>query len=66
MYRKYLQAVVPTNITFFHFMRETDIYMHYVAIKYVLKFADSLVIKKNNKIFGEKTYEKNNLISLLI
>jgi hypothetical protein len=64
-----MQSVVPTNITFFHFMRENDIYMHYVAIKYALKFGDDLVMIKNynkSKIFGEKNNEKNNLIELLI
>ena len=36
MYMTLLEKVVPTNITYFHFMREKDLYCHYVAIAYIL------------------------------
>lgn len=38
MYSSFLQKVVPTNITYFHFMREKDLYTHYIAILYTLKY----------------------------
>ena len=38
MYLAFLERVVPTNITYFHFMREKDLYSHYISILYGLEF----------------------------
>ena len=36
MYMMFLEKVIPTNITYFHFMREDELYSHYTAILYIL------------------------------
>lgn len=37
MYCDFLRKVVPANISYFHFMRERDLYTHYCTLKYVLE-----------------------------
>ena len=37
MYCEYLRKVVPANMSYFHFMRENDLYIHYCTLKYVLE-----------------------------
>lgn len=36
MFHKYLERVMPTNITYYHFIREKEFYTQYIAIKYIL------------------------------
>lgn len=37
LYCVFLSKVVPANISYFHFMREKDFYIHYNALKYVIE-----------------------------
>ena len=37
MYLNFLEKVVPANISYFHFMREQDFYIHLIAMRYVIK-----------------------------
>ena len=59
MYLTLLEKVVPTNITYFHFMREKDFYSHYVAITYVLEFGHlNGALSNRNHIFERISYEE--------
>lgn len=33
----FLEKVVPTNISYFHFMREKDFFIHLTALRYIIK-----------------------------
>ena len=37
MYLSFLEKVVPANISYFHFMREKDFYVHLITMRYIIK-----------------------------
>ena len=54
MYLAFLERVVPTNITYFHFMREKDLYSHYISILYGLEFGHlNSSLSEGRHIYGK-------------
>lgn len=62
-YQKYLERVVPTNITYYHFMREKEFYTHLVALKYVLVVG---IATPHPPLFKMKTHRQLALLRLLL
>ena len=47
MQDRFLQKVTPTNISYFHFMRRSDMYFNYLAMKYVLEVGN---LRKKDRV----------------
>jgi hypothetical protein len=62
-YQKYLEKVVPTNITYYHFMREKEFYTHFVALKYVIVVG---IGRPHAPLFKMKTHKQLALLRLLL
>ena len=67
MYLNFLQKVVPANISYFHFMREKDFYIHLVALRYVIKAGNvNKCYLRGTHIFADiRTEIKTILLELL-
>lgn len=63
MFQKYLERVMPTNITYYHFIREKEFYTQYVTIKYILVAG----LHQSHHIFHKmKTTQKLYIFQLLL
>lgn len=63
MFQKYLERVMPTNITYYHFIREKEFYTQYVTIKYILVAG----LHQPSHIFQKmKTNQKVYIFQLLL
>lgn len=46
LYKEYLKKIVPSNSTYFHFLRDSEFYVHYIVVRYVLIVGDSHHLRK--------------------
>lgn len=63
MFHKYLERVMPTNITYYHFIREKEFYTQYVAIKYILVVG---LYQEQHIFLKMKTTQKLYIFKLLL
>jgi hypothetical protein len=69
LYFSYLKKIVPTNATYFHFLRDSEFYFHYVVVRYVLIVGDSHHLRNvsETNIYSKINADlKKSIFSLLI
>lgn len=57
---------MPTNITYYHFIREKEFITQYVAIKYILVVGFYQIKRKEHVLIKMKTSQKVQLFTLLL